>query len=363
MSSFQQIYETFFQQSPSPTIIVRADAPRFTIVASNEQHKIATNYVGERMEGKGTWEVFTPEDENRQNEFAVLMGGLMESLTLKKIVELPLFRYDMPSNDGHSFDEAWWRLKVIPLMDQYGNVEYLMALTNNITTEVKGSIALERVMRQEEMLQREQALNEELASANEELKQYQETLENVNIQLEKSEKQFRFLLNTIPQIAWTNTTEGDVTFYNQRWYDYTGLDFDETKAWGWKKVIHPDDLQYNLTAFTTILASETGGEFEIREKRFDGEYRWHLVRIVPFKNDQGEIKSWIGTATDIHEIKMLQQQKDDFITIASHELKTPVTTLKASLQLLSRIKNNPSSERLPELIDQANKSMERVSTL
>jgi len=71
---------------------------------------------------------------------------------------------------------------------------------------------------------------------------------------------------------------------------------------------------------------------------------------------------WVGTATDIDDLRLLQQQKDDFMSIASHELKTPITTLKASLQLLDRMKDNPN-KMLPTLIGQANKSMEKVNTL
>ncbi|MDB5009498.1 MAG: hypothetical protein JWQ06_287 [Mucilaginibacter sp.] len=183
-------------------------------------------------------------------------------------------------------------------------------------------------------------------------------------QVQESELRFRTLLNAIPQIAWTNTIDGSVNYYNQQWYDYTGLDFEQTKAWGWKNVIHPNDLQYNLDSYQSILQSGQGGGFEVREKRTDGVYRWHLVRIQPVKNEKGEIQFWIGTATDIHEIKLLQQQKDDFISIASHELKTPVTSLKASLQLLDRLKNQQTfSDMVSKLIEQSNKSMQKISSL
>ncbi len=218
------------------------------------------------------------------------------------------------------------------------------------------------------------ASNEELSATVDELYQAQQNLQLLNDDLEnrvekrtreftESESRFRMMMETMPQIAWTSATNGDVTFYNKQWYDYTGLDYDQTKGWEWKSVIHPDDLSYNIEKYTSILKSSKQGEFEVRERRNDGEYRWHLVRLQPVTNEKNEIQLWVGTATDIHELKNLQQQKDDFISIASHELKTPVTSLKVSLQLLDRNKDNPTAPIVPKLIGQANKSLDRVSTL
>ncbi|MFI5162472.1 MAG: ATP-binding protein [Sphingobacteriales bacterium] len=218
------------------------------------------------------------------------------------------------------------------------------------------------------------AANEQLVEAQEELYQSQQSLQELNDGLEESieartrelvasQGHFRVMMETMPQIAWTSSVDGEVTFYNKQWYDYTGLDYEQTKGWQWQSIIHPDDLAYNIEKYTSILKSGKQGEFEVREKRHDGNYRWHLVRLQPVTNEQGEIQLWVGTATDIHELKNLQQQKDDFISIASHELKTPVTSLKVSLQLLDRNKDTPTAPIVPKLIGQANKSLDRVSIL
>jgi PAS domain S-box-containing protein len=183
------------------------------------------------------------------------------------------------------------------------------------------------------------------------------------ITLQENAERFKTQMNAIPQVAWTNTITGEADFYNQSWYDYTGLDFEQAKAWGWKEVIHPKDLEYNLASYARILKSSEGGEFEVRVKRKDGDFRWHLIRIRPIKNEAGIIGQWIGTGTDIHDLKLLQEQKDDFISIASHELKTPVTSLKASLQIMERMKDNPSNAAFPKFIEQANRSVEKISDL
>ena len=203
-------------------------------------------------------------------------------------------------------------------------------------------------------------INQDLMQLNQEL---EERVARRTKALAESESRFRNMMETIPQIAWTNTDEGEVTFCNQRWFDYTALDINETREGGWQAVIHPEDMINAYEEYRLIQQNRNGGEFQIRGKRSDGDYRWHLVRIMPIKNDEEEVQLWVGTATDIHELRLLQQQKDDFISIASHELKTPVTSLKASLQLLDRMKDNPSSSMLPALIGQANKSLQKVSVL
>jgi PAS domain S-box-containing protein len=209
--------------------------------------------------------------------------------------------------------------------------------------------------------------DEQIKSINLELSQLNAELEDRVAARAKaladSENRFRNMMETIPQIAWTNTVKGKVDYYNQRWYDYTGLSRMQTRLSDLVRVIHPDDLKESLNQFSIRNERVDGGEFQLRVKRADGFYRWHLIRLMPVKNEQDQLLQWVGTATDIQELRILQQNKDDFISIASHELKTPITTLKASLQLMDRMKDNPSPTVLPKLITQANKSLEKVYVL
>ncbi|MDN5285236.1 MAG: hypothetical protein JWR38_1510 [Mucilaginibacter sp.] len=233
----------------------------------------------------------------------------------------------------------------------------LVILSENLKVRQEElSVANALLIKQEEKVK---LINHELLQLNLEL---EERVIRRTKALAESENRFRNMMETIPQIAWTNTVEGEVIFYNQRWYDYTGLNQEDSKLWGFNTVIHPDDLKNSLTRFRLIRKTRDGGEFQLRGKRADGLYRWHLIRLMPIKNEDGQMQLWVGTATDIQELRVLQQHKDDFISIASHELKTPITSLKAALQLLDRMKDNPSAVMLPKLIEQANKSLDKVST-
>jgi PAS domain S-box-containing protein len=181
--------------------------------------------------------------------------------------------------------------------------------------------------------------------------------------LEDSERKFRSMMEGLPQIAFTMTDISEADFFNQQWYNYTGLTEEESKKNGWQCVIHPDDLHVSLSRLSKMKLHCKFEDFEMRFVNANGEYRWFLTRLQPIEGKNNEVKYWIGTSTDINDLKQLQQQKDDFITIASHELRTPITSLKGAVQLLNRMKTDPLNKLLPKLIEQANKSTDKVTIL
>ena len=191
--------------------------------------------------------------------------------------------------------------------------------------------------------------------------------------IEESELRFRTLLEAIAQMTWTNTPEGEMNFYNQRWYDYTGLDFDQTKGWGWQTVVHPDDLPLMLEMYKKALTDGTTFVVENRYRRgSDGMYRWHLNRALPMRDETGEITRWVGTATDIHEQKQLAANLEEqvqarteqltasnydlrrsndnlekFAYIASHDLQEPLR----KIQSFGGILKNQYANQLGEGVD------------
>ena len=124
--------------------------------------------------------------------------------------------------------------------------------------------------------------------------------------LRQSEQRHRFILDSIPQKLVTTKPDGSVDYFNPQWTEYTGLTFEQIKDFGWKQFIHPDDVDEHVRGW--LDATKTGEvyEHESRFRRADGEYRWHISRGVPMRNEAGQIVMWVGANTDIHDIKLIE---------------------------------------------------------
>ena len=178
----------------------------------------------------------------------------------------------------------------------------------------------------------------------------------------ESEKQFRVFANNIQNLAWIANADGWIYFYNQQWYDYTGTTLIIMEGSGWQKVLHPDQIKEKIKFFEEAWQKDEPFELTCRLRRSDGEYRWFLTRGYPVKDTYGNIERWIGTNTDIHEQIAKEQQQDEFISIASHEMKTPLTTAKGYLKLLQRKLSNEDQTSFL-YVNKANQAVERLGSL
>jgi PAS domain S-box-containing protein len=129
------------------------------------------------------------------------------------------------------------------------------------------------------------------------------------IALSTSEASFQELADSMPQIVWAATPDGNLDYYNRRWYDYTGMTFAQTRDWGWPAVLHPDDLQNCINLWTHSLATCEPLEVLYRFRRAsDNAYRWHLGRARAIRNAQGAVVRWFGTCTDIEDFKRAETE-------------------------------------------------------
>jgi formate hydrogenlyase transcriptional activator len=154
-------------------------------------------------------------------------------------------------------------------------------------------------------------------------------LQRQNEKLQRSERELREVIETIPSMAWSAAAGGAAEFFNRRWLDYAGLTADQAQGWGWTTAVHPDDLNVLVEYWQGILASGKPGEIEGRLRRFDGVYRWFLFRATPAFDESGKVVKWYGTNTDIEERKKAEQI-----------LAVQNTRLQLLLKLTSQITSN-----------------------
>ena len=123
--------------------------------------------------------------------------------------------------------------------------------------------------------------------------------------LRESEESMRRLTDAIPQIVWTNSADGKANYFNRRWYEYTGMNYEESVGSGWEAV-HPDDVPVAKERWERALKAGEAFDCEYRLRDAAGNYRWFIGRNVPLRHN-GEVLGWFGSATDIDDLKEAEQ--------------------------------------------------------
>ncbi len=114
------------------------------------------------------------------------------------------------------------------------------------------------------------------------------------------------LIDALPQLVWIVDESANVLYFNARWCEYTGLTLEESLGGGWVDALHPEDLERTKAAWRHVFATGEPLDIEYRLRAADGSYREMLGRGVPVRDEAGRIVQWVGTLTDIHELKRVE---------------------------------------------------------
>jgi two-component system CheB/CheR fusion protein len=299
----------------------------------------------------------------------------MMKLPLSKIIG-SYFETFVPNEYRESFDNllnnGWKAESKGEIYLATNNDELIPFLISLTTLELDDGSALSLIITD---LSIQKDIEKELKEKNEQLQSAQIFTSQLNNQLDwkvkertkellTSREHFKFLADTIPVIVWTAQPNGDFDYFNKRWYEYTGLTFEKSKGTGWQSVVHQDDLPASLIAWNHSI--KTGESFKIEDRKRcvdDGTYHWHLAHALPFKDTDGKIIAWFGVCTDIEDQKRAMEKKDEFISMASHELKTPVTSLKAFTQIMMMTFEGEGNSMASSMLNKMDKQINKLTGL
>ncbi|MBK4736647.1 hybrid sensor histidine kinase/response regulator [Noviherbaspirillum pedocola] len=257
----EERFRTLFEQAPFSVQLLAPDGRTLAVnrawerLWSDEQH--ATQLKAQVLDGRFSL-LADPQLEAKGITAWLRRAFAGESVTL------PAICYD-PVENGLSGRARWVKAWAHPIWDDAGQVREVMLVHEDITEQV----------------QAEKALRD-------------------------SERRFKQLANTIPQLAWIADASGDIHWYNERWYDYTGTTPEQMLGSGWQAVHDPAVLPAVLAQWRDVLARGEPAQMRFPLRGRDGSFRPFYTVLAPLKDDAGKVLQWFGTNTDISTLEQAQ---------------------------------------------------------
>lgn len=193
--------------------------------------------------------------------------------------------------------------------------------------------------------------------------------------LRQSRNEFAEIIDTLPQLVWRTTIDGEATFANKPFLEHVGCTLEQVLGWGWLAFIHPDDRPGVASEWQRCRDRQSPVSVAFRMHGKDGAYRWFLSLGNPFFDSTQTMVAYYGTWTDIDEYKQIEARlkqaisvRDNFLCIASHELKTPLTALQLQVQMRLRTmrragEGSVPTDRVEKMLDSDAHQLARITRL
>jgi PAS domain S-box-containing protein len=212
--------------------------------------------------------------------------------------------YDIrrPASEGGGFEERYWSPLNSPVLDQQGNVRYIIHWVEDVTDFIRlKRQMIEQGLQKEEVATRAAKIEAETYLRGEALEAQR--------RLAETSRHYQFLADLVPQLIWTADPTGAADYFNQRWVEFTGEAREKLVIDGWQRLLHPEDRAKTVQLWGEVVAS--GAENYMIQHRLrsrDESYRWMLSVGLPYRDSAGRILKWFGSTTDIHD-KVLADER------------------------------------------------------
>jgi len=286
-------FQDFFKHS-SRSLVMKADAPKFTILAVSDHYLRITHKNRQQLLGHGLFEIY-PGSQSDPSEQNSVHSSFLRAIASKAVDELPVFRYEIYVEETDSYTTEYWTNVNEPLLDEQGNVTHLINSTTNIT---------EQILAKQEIAE--------------------------------MEERFRNMAESSGILIAVGDRQGLVIYMNQAWARLTGRPVEDLLENGWRNLVHPEDREAYSEQYFSAVKNQQALSAELRFMRGNGEYCWLLVYGSPRFNSDGTFTGYIASVIDITERKQDEQRKNTFISMVSHELKTPLTSAISYVQVAKK---------------------------